>query len=123
MFKSPRLRKFQCATTAPRISTDTGTSPPDAPGLTAFGKVDAKDVFLALLRESQKQGRPVSANSHSGNYAPREFAGKPREQRHDFKKGDFAKAMERLFSERKIELAEYGRQSDQRHKIVIAGGT
>ena len=85
---------------------------PDSPGLTAFGKVDAKDVFLALLRESQNQGRPVSANSRSGNYAPREFARKPREQRHDFKEGDFAKAMERLFSEGKIESVEYGRKSD-----------
>ena len=30
MFKSPRLRKFQCATTASIISTDSGTSPGSA---------------------------------------------------------------------------------------------
>jgi hypothetical protein len=80
-------------------------------------------VFLALLRQSENQGRPVSANSRSGNYAPRQFARKLREQRHDFKEGDFAKAMERLFTESKIETAEYGRKSDQRRKIIIAGGT
>ena len=31
MFKSPRQRKFQCATTASTISTDGGTSPPFPP--------------------------------------------------------------------------------------------
>jgi RecA-family ATPase len=94
---------------------------PDA-GTTAFGKLDAGDVFIDLLRARADQERPVSANSRAGNYAPREFEKAPREQRLGFKKADFEKAMNRLFTDGKIANAGYGRKGDERTMIVISGG-
>ena len=94
--------------------------PPDAPGATSFGKLDAKDVFLSLLHEFEEQNRPLSANSRSGNYAPRLFGGLSRKQRHDYRAADLRHAMEALFASRKIENAPYGRKGDERKKIVLA---
>jgi RecA-family ATPase len=98
-----------------------GPELPESPGMTAFGKLDATDVFLTLLRQMENRG-PVSENPRAGNYAPRKFGRLPREQRHDFREHDFASAMERLFKERKIESVAYGRKSDERRKIIVAGG-
>ncbi len=96
--------------------------PPHAPGATSFGKLDAKDVFLSLIHEFDEQNRLLSANSRSGNYAPRLFGGLSRKQRHDFREADFKRAMEGLFAERKIANEPYGRRGDERQKIVLAEG-
>jgi RecA-family ATPase len=71
-------------------------------GMTPFGRLDAKEVFLSLARQFDEQNRTISENARAGNYAPRAFAGLPREQRCNFKQPNFAKAMERLFLEGKI---------------------
>jgi RecA-family ATPase len=92
--------------------------PRESPGMTPFDKIDAKDVFLGLVREFERQDRPVSEASRASNYAPRLFSRLPREQRHGFKEADFASAMERLFKAGAIENVDYGRKSDQRRKIV-----
>ena len=94
---------------------------PESPGLTPFGKLDAWRVFLDLVRDFEAQGRPVSDNSRSGNYAPRIFGRLPRKQRYDFREADFRGAMETLFANGKIENAPYGRKSDERRKIILAG--
>jgi len=93
---------------------------PDTPGVTAFGKVDAADVFIGLVREFESQARPISQNNQAGNYAPRVFGRLPREQRHDYCERDFKMAMEFLFKNRLIENVAYGRKSDERRKIIIA---
>ena len=95
-----------------------GPEPPVSPGVTAFGKLDAGDLFLDLLDRFEQQNRPVSENARAGNYAPRLFGSVPREQRHDFREADFKTAMERLFATGKIENVEYGRKADLRHKIA-----
>jgi RecA-family ATPase len=87
-------------------------------GMTPFGRLDAKEVFLSLVRQFDQQNRTISENARAGNYAPRAFAGLPREQRCNFKQPDFAKAMERLFRDGKIKSIPYGRKADERHKIV-----
>jgi hypothetical protein len=52
---------------------------PEAPGATPFGKLDAKAVFVSLHTDFEGMGRPLSANNHAGNFAPRLFAKLPRE--------------------------------------------
>jgi RecA-family ATPase len=50
-----------------------------AAGMTAFGKLDAKTVFLDLVREMGVRNRPISSSGRSGNYAPRQFEKLPTE--------------------------------------------
>jgi hypothetical protein len=96
-----------------------GADAVDAPGMTSMGKLDAKNVFLDLVREFAAQNRPVSSKNRASNYAPREFGRLPREQRFDFRQIDFEIAMNRLFKEGKIENAQYGRKGDTRTQISI----
>ena len=91
---------------------------PVSPGATAFGKIDVKDVFVALLDEFAGMKRPLSDNSKAGNYAPRMFGRLPRDQRREFREADFSRAMERLFKSGAIENVDYGRKADMRHMIV-----
>jgi RecA-family ATPase len=95
-----------------------GPEPLESPGMTAFGRREATDVFLDLLDQFEQRNRRVSDNSHSGNYAPRVFGGVPRDERHDFREAAFKMAMERLFSTGQIENLPYGRKADLRHKIA-----
>jgi RecA-family ATPase len=88
-------------------------------GMTTFGKVDARAVFLDLVREMTDQNRPVSSNVKAGNYAPRQFEKLPTEQRYGFRKADFERAMNALFKDRKIENVPYGRKGDERTKIAV----
>ena len=91
-----------------------------APGVMATGgKVDAKAVFLDLLREMNDQNRPVSSNSRAGNYAPRLFEKLPTEQRCGFRQGDFENAMNALLRDRAIKNVGYGRKGDERTRIAI----
>ncbi len=89
--------------------------------MTAFGKVDARAVFLDLVREMNDQNRPVSSSSRAGNYAPRQFEKLPTEQRYGFRKADFERAMNALFRDRKIKNVPYGRKGDERTKIAVCG--
>jgi len=92
--------------------------PPIASLATPFGRLDVRDVFMALLDEFTTNKRPVSEASRASNYAPRLFAKQSREQRQDYRESDFARAMETLFASRKIENVDYGRPSDMRRRIA-----
>jgi RecA-family ATPase len=94
----------------------------NAPGMTTFGRIDAKAVFLDLLREMTSQTRPVSSTGRASNYAPRMFEGLPSEQRHGLRQGDFERAMNALFNDRKIKNVSYGRKGDERTKIAACEG-
>ena len=96
--------------------------PLEAPGMTPFGKLSAEDLFMYLLRDFEAQHRMVSEASRASNFAPRLFAGLPRERRRDYRQADFKRAMERLFTEGKIENVDYGRKGDERRRIVAAPG-
>ncbi len=81
---------------------------------------NAERVFLGQLEAMTEEGRHVSESTNSGNYAPRFFSKRP--GREGFNKADFAKAMERLFSDGKIRVEEYGREHDKRRRIVAVNG-
>ena len=91
------------------------------PGMTAMGKVDARTVFLDLVREMDGQNRPVSATGRASNYAPRLFETLPNEQRCGFRKADFERAMNTLLRDGKIKNAPYGRKGDVRTRIAVCG--
>ena len=92
--------------------------PPIGSIVSPFGRLEAADLFLALLDEFTTNKRLVCAASRAGNYAPRMFAKLPREQRQDYREADFMNAMERLFASRKIENIDYGRAADMRQMIA-----
>jgi hypothetical protein len=77
-----------------------------------------EEVFLILLNEYCDMERWVSASSHSPNYAPRLFARRPAKDRDEYLKVDFERAMDKLFADRKIKNAHYGRPGDERKKIM-----
>jgi RecA-family ATPase len=107
-----------------KLHWQNGVIVPDGASTTAgnstFGKLDAKDVFLMLLREMTDQSRHVSSSSRAGNYAPREFEKLPSDHRYGFRRADFERAMNMLFRDEKIRNAPYGRKGDERTKIVAA---
>jgi RecA-family ATPase len=94
-----------------------GIIAPDAPTMAKVAEIKA--TFLDLVREMNRQNRPVSANGRAGNYAPREFEKLPPEQRREFGQIDFEKAMNALFLSGRIENVGYGRKGDARTKIVV----
>jgi RecA-family ATPase len=73
-------------------------------------------VFLDLLDKVKAHERHVSDSRNSANYAPRLFAQRP--DCEGFRKDDFSRAMEALFSRNEITTAPYGRSGDKRHEIV-----
>jgi RecA-family ATPase len=81
-----------------------------------------ENVFLDLLAEMDHENQPVSSNNRAGNYAPRLFAKRPKEERNGFKAADFERAMQALFARRPpvIVNADYGRKSDARTRIAHA---
>ena len=89
-------------------------------GVTAMGRVDARAVFLSLVREMNEQNRPVSAKGQAPNYAPREFERLPNEQRYGFTRADFQRAMNALFRDGKIINVPYGRKGDERFRIAVS---
>jgi hypothetical protein len=92
---------------------------PDGPG--SYG-ADPKRVFLDILREMIEQNRPMSLNSHAGNYAPRVFSELPINRRGGLDLKQLATAMEELLFERTILNVDYGRPSDKTTKLIIATG-
>jgi len=73
-------------------------------------------VFMELLDKMTDENQPVSANPRAGNYAPRMFLTRP--ERQGFKKPDFVRAMQALFSAGNIVAKPYGRPGDMRTRIA-----
>jgi RecA-family ATPase len=69
--------------------------------------LDVDGVFLALLAQTEEEGRPVSANPRAGNYAPKSFG--RHASRQGFGKRELEQAMERLFATKRITTEEYGK--------------
>ena len=76
----------------------------------------AERVFLELLDRLDSQGRPVSESPNAGNFAPRLMGSM--DGREGFNRDDLRRAMERLFNDGRIAVETYGRQHDQRRRIV-----
>jgi RecA-family ATPase len=68
----------------------------------------AEELFIELLRRFNKDGRKVSHNKHSGNYAPALFADEPQAKKAHLRRKDFEAAMSRLFSKEKLYVEAYG---------------
>jgi RecA-family ATPase len=66
----------------------------------------AETVFLELLRAFLDQGRNLSHKSSSANYAPKVFSAQ--EKAAGIGAKDLAKTMDRLLSDKKIKVAQYG---------------
>jgi RecA-family ATPase len=76
----------------------------------------ADETFLKLLDAANAEGREVTHSLRSQNYAPRRF--ETDTQAGGLVKKDFEEAMERLFSSKRIAVAEYGPPSNRHVKIV-----
>ena len=80
---------------------------------------DAETVFLALLDKMTAEGQTLSHKSpQAGNYAPKVFTLRP--ERRGYRRSDFERALQNLFSMGEIAVEEYGPPSDRRGKIVRA---
>lgn len=84
--------------------------------LTALHNYRPEEVFLKLLRKRNDQGRPVSDKSGK-NYAPKLFSHDPDNE--NITKHQFEKAMERLFSMKKIKTIQTGRPSQPVSSIIF----
>jgi RecA-family ATPase len=91
-------------------------------GATGLDKMaaDAKadDVFLALLKRFNAQGRNVSAQK-GPTYAPAMFAAEPDNQ--GIKNKTFDAAMRRLLNTDRIKIETFGPPSKPRSKLVLGG--
>ena len=81
----------------------------------------ASEMFLSLLKEFSLQKRYVG-ESPGKSYAPAIFAGHERSKVAGIDSDEFKRAMERLFTEHKIEIQEDGPPSRRSRKIVIIDG-
>jgi len=87
------------------------------PGMTGgIVRRKAARVFLELLDKLETEGRYVSDSANAGNYAPKVFASRP--ERDGIRKADFKGAMERLFSEGRIEVTTYTRNRNESRRIA-----
>ncbi|MDR3537830.1 MAG: AAA family ATPase [Acetobacteraceae bacterium] len=82
----------------------------------AIQRDTVETVFLALLERCEAQQIRVSNSNRAGNFAPKVFAKRPDAQGYTSRELDGA--MSRLFADRHIRLASYGRPGDARQQIV-----
>ena len=78
----------------------------------------AEKTFMGLIDRFEKEGRQVAHAGTANNYAPKVFADHPDAK--GMAKAHFAKAMNRLFAQGKIEIEEYGPPSKRRNKLIRA---
>ncbi len=108
--RGPRGTKIMLRWRDGHFVVDHGFDAPDAMVL-----AQAKNVFLDLLREINGQGRRVSPH-RSSIHAPKVFAEHPNCK--GITSRTFARAMEALFSEKRIEVVSEGPRSKARDRIV-----
>jgi RecA-family ATPase len=85
----------------------------------AIRRAEVEQVFLELLDRSDAQQVRVSVSRNAGNFAPKVFAKRPDAQGYIAR--EFESAMGRLFADKRIRLAAYGRAGDARQRIVRDG--
>ena len=98
--------------------------PLDRPGGMLGARVaraECENVFIELLAHCTASNMPVSNSPNAGNYAPRVFSARP--DRCGYGKSEFAQALSALLSTKRIRLENYGRQHDERRKIVLVEGS
>ncbi len=80
-----------------------------------------EEAFLMALDAFDKQGRNLSSNNRSSNYAPKKMSYNSHCKDKGFKQKDLHLAMERLFDQSIIREDQYGRPSNPCKKIVRIG--
>ena len=80
----------------------------------AAAEAQADTIFIDDLRRLAGQGRRLSHQKTSNNYAPTVLAA----EHSEIKKADFEAAMRRLFNATRIRVEQYGRPSEPRSRIV-----
>lgn len=83
----------------------------------------ADDVFLSLLDAFTAEGQVVSWKSRASNYAPTLFMKRQKDERDNYQRDDFERAMQRLLKDQKIKIAPYGAPSAGTEKLVRADGS
>jgi len=84
-----------------------------------FGTIERRaveEVFLTLLDRCVASNMSVSHSKNASNFAPRVFAQRPDAE--GYTSPDFGAAMSRLFAEKRIRVADYGRPSDTRQRLA-----
>lgn len=103
------------------IRYDAGAFRPEV-GLSGLDRsaadVAVEDLFLALLKTFQAEGRTAS-HLEGRNYAPKQFAAHPHAR--GIQSKGFAKAMERLFAKERIRSESEGPASRRRQFLVATG--
>jgi RecA-family ATPase len=78
----------------------------------------AEEIFLAMLKKIDSQGRTVSHKPTSPYYAPAVFAAETEAKAAKMSKKMLADAMQRLFEANKIKVENYGKPSRQSARII-----
>ena len=75
---------------------------------------------MALLDAVTREGQNVSAKPRAGNYAPALFMRRKPNERQDYRRVDFERAMQNLLRSRRIKIAPYGKPSTGLERLVRA---
>lgn len=78
------------------------------------------DVFLALLDAVTREGQTVTYKPRASNNAAALFVKRPRDERDNYQRDDFDRAMQRLLKAQKIKIVPYGPPSDRTEKLIRA---
>jgi hypothetical protein len=97
-----------------------GVFMPDTPTSSSLFRQTVDETFLALLDAMTAEGQKVSPKPKAGNFAPAFFMKRPKNDRGDYQRADFERAMQTLLKDRKIKIASYGPASKDHEKLVRA---
>jgi hypothetical protein len=101
-----------------KLHWENGLIVPDGFSTPSYFRGSAEDVFLALLDAMTREGQNASPKPRAGNYAPALFMKRRPQERQDYRRADFERAMQALLQGRKIAIAPYGPPSNGYEKLV-----
>jgi len=97
-----------------------GVIVPDGLSTPSYFRRSADETFLALLDDVTTESQKVSPKPKAGNYAPAFFMKRPKNDRGDYQRADFERAMQALLKAGQIKIASYGPASKDHEKLVRA---
>ena len=86
-----------------KLRWQNGLLVPEMSGPSYFRR-SAEETFLALLDAVTAEGQKVSPNLRASNYAPALFLRRPKDDRGDYHRADFERAMQSLLKDGKISI-------------------
>jgi hypothetical protein len=96
------------------------SAPPTAQGgiFGALARRQRNQVFRDMFEKLSSEGQTLSPNKRAGNYAPKIFHQRPKEEREGFKVTDFALAMQELLKDGVLRAENYGRKDTPMQKLI-----